>query len=114
MHSSRPRRNVCRPRIFPDWIFTWGGGLQAASPRSRSYAAPAGGCTSDRICCYRVEMMRFLRSAVMGMMMIGAAAPSAAQQRGTYQDLLALFEDWRAFEVPPKRDGAPDYTAATF
>src|SRR5262245_30821701 len=32
--------------------------------------------------------------------------------RGTYQDLTALFADWRAFERPPSRDGAPDYTAA--
>jgi len=29
-----------------------------------------------------------------------------------YQDLLALFADWRAFEQPPLLDGAPDYTAA--
>jgi uncharacterized protein (DUF885 family) len=32
---------------------------------------------------------------------------------GTYQDLTALFADWRAFERPPSRDGAPDYTPAT-
>ncbi len=31
-----------------------------------------------------------------------------------YQDLVQLFEAWRAFEKPPIRDGAPDYTAATF
>ena len=31
-----------------------------------------------------------------------------------YADLLALFEDWREFEQPPMRDGAPDYTAETF
>jgi hypothetical protein len=30
-----------------------------------------------------------------------------------YDDLLALFSDWRAFERPPLREGAPDYTAAT-
>jgi len=30
----------------------------------------------------------------------------------SYGDLVALFEDWRAFEEPPLRDGAPDYTAA--
>jgi len=29
-----------------------------------------------------------------------------------YQQLLRLFEDWRAFEAPPLRDGAPDYTHA--
>lgn len=31
-----------------------------------------------------------------------------------YKDLTALFKDWRSFENPPLRDGAPDYTAATF
>ena len=29
-----------------------------------------------------------------------------------YQELVALFEDWRAFERPATKDGAPDYTAA--
>ncbi len=31
-----------------------------------------------------------------------------------YQDLVALFKEWRTFEKPPLREGAPDYTAATF
>jgi len=31
-----------------------------------------------------------------------------------YEDLLALFREWRSFENPPLREGAPDYTAATF
>jgi len=31
-----------------------------------------------------------------------------------YQDLVKLFHDWRTFENPPLRDGAPDYTAETF
>ncbi len=30
---------------------------------------------------------------------------------GSYDDLVALFEDWREFERPPLLDGAPDYTA---
>ena len=37
----------------------------------------------------------------------------SAAPRGTYQQLVALFGDWRAFEDPPKLQGAPDYTAAT-
>lgn len=42
-------------------------------------------------------------------------APSrGSTARDTYLDLLSLFSDWRTFEVPPMRDGAPDYTAATF
>jgi len=45
------------------------------------------------------------------------AAPSAvaegAQPAG-YDALVKLFGEWRAFEHPPLREGAPDYTAATF
>ncbi|CAN0580261.1 unnamed protein product, partial [Ectocarpus sp. 12 AP-2014] len=32
----------------------------------------------------------------------------------SYDDLVTLFEDWRAFEDPPLLDGAPDYTATRF
>jgi hypothetical protein len=31
-----------------------------------------------------------------------------------YASLVNLFKEWRAFENPPMRDGAPDYTATTF
>ena len=31
-----------------------------------------------------------------------------------YQDLVALFNEWRTFEMPPKLEGAPDYRKATF
>ena len=31
-----------------------------------------------------------------------------------YDDLVALFKDWRQFEEPPMLDGAPDYTAERF
>ncbi|HEY7752834.1 MAG TPA: DUF885 family protein [Steroidobacteraceae bacterium] len=31
-----------------------------------------------------------------------------------YGKLLQLHQEWRAFEQPPRADGAPDYTAATF
>ena len=31
-----------------------------------------------------------------------------------YADLVNLFKEWRAFETPPLKDGAPDYTVATF
>jgi hypothetical protein len=37
----------------------------------------------------------------------------AAQQPGSYQDLLTLFEEFVAFERPPSREGAPDYTTST-
>jgi hypothetical protein len=32
----------------------------------------------------------------------------------SYDDLVALFKEWRTFEIPPKLDRAPDYTKATF
>ena len=35
-------------------------------------------------------------------------------QSTDYQQLTELFKEWRTFEKPPLRDGAPDYTAATF
>jgi hypothetical protein len=44
---------------------------------------------------------------------LGAFAAAAEQQRATYQDLVALFEEFRGFERPALRDGEPDYTAAT-
>lgn len=31
-----------------------------------------------------------------------------------YQDLVALFKEWRTFETPPKLEGAPDYRQVTF
>ena len=31
-----------------------------------------------------------------------------------YSDLVHLFKDWRSFEKPPLKDGAPDYTKASF
>ncbi len=43
-----------------------------------------------------------------------SGAPRGAATGGSYDDLVALFRDWRAFEEPPTREGAPDYTAATF
>jgi hypothetical protein len=44
----------------------------------------------------------------------GGTAETAAPGSGPsgYAQLAALFQDWRAFEQPPMRDGAPDYSAA--
>jgi hypothetical protein len=46
--------------------------------------------------------------------MTGNGQSAAAQGDRSYEDLLALFAEWRAFETPPLLDGAPDYTAARF
>ncbi len=42
-----------------------------------------------------------------------ADAPAAPAPPG-YDRLVELFCEWRDFERPPLKDGAPDYTAATF
>jgi uncharacterized protein (DUF885 family) len=50
---------------------------------------------------------------VMTSIVAGSPAASAASAEGSYEDLTSLFTEWRAFERPALRDGAPDYTAAT-
>ncbi len=42
------------------------------------------------------------------------SGPAQADDAAGHDALVKLFHDWRAFEQPPTRDGAPDYTAATF
>ncbi len=42
------------------------------------------------------------------------ASSTVAEGSDKYDDLVALFKEWRAFEKPPLREGAPDYTAETF
>jgi len=41
---------------------------------------------------------------------------SNAQRYGQFQnpELVSLFKDWRAFEVPPMKNGVPDYSEASF
>src|SRR6267378_1668498 len=41
-----------------------------------------------------------------------ATAPPAARRTSSYQDLAALFAEWRAFQRPKLVDGVPDYGAA--
>jgi uncharacterized protein (DUF885 family) len=40
------------------------------------------------------------------------AAPQASRSNSVYDQLVTLFKEWRAFERPEMRDGAPDYSAA--
>jgi hypothetical protein len=42
----------------------------------------------------------------------GSPFAKAAANHASYEELTALFSEWRAFERPALRDGAPDYTAA--
>lgn len=55
-----------------------------------------------------------LRRLVLLLAALAVSPGARAQADAGYPALLDLFEDWRAFERPPLRDGAPDYTAATF
>jgi hypothetical protein len=41
----------------------------------------------------------------------GSGPPRASGTSGRYEDLVALFKDWRAFQRPKVVDGVPDYTA---
>ncbi len=43
---------------------------------------------------------------------IPLALPVSAQQGASYEVLTALFREWRQFETPPLKNGAPDYTEA--
>jgi hypothetical protein len=52
---------------------------------------------------------------VLLLVVIGNSCTSGTSNAaGGYEDLLVLFEDWREFERPAMRDGAPDYTAERF
>jgi hypothetical protein len=42
-----------------------------------------------------------------------AITPAVKSSAG-YSDLVELFKEWREFEKPPMREGAPDYTSKTF
>lgn len=65
-----------------------------------------------KISMNRIFHWLFFFSLLLSSLAGAGQAPSAAA--GTYPELLALFKEWRAFEAPPLRDGAPDYTAETF
>ncbi|WP_412068500.1 hypothetical protein [Rubrivirga sp. IMCC43871] len=57
---------------------------------------------------------RLLLALPIALLLLTASAAAAPSGPDSHDDLLALFADWRAFERPPMRDGAPDYTASTF
>ena len=57
---------------------------------------------------------RFVPALICLLALNAPIEPTSAQQAGSYEELLALFRDWREFESPPKLDGAPDYTAGQF
>ncbi len=58
-----------------------------------------------------------VRSVLTGALLLVATSPfgetAAPAQARTYDQLLTLFKEWRAFEEPPRVNGVPDYSAAT-
>lgn len=64
-------------------------------------------------------MTRQLHSPVLFLLVffvsISIGQTIQAQSAGNdYSQLVALFKEWRSFETPPLREGAPDYTRETF
>jgi hypothetical protein len=53
------------------------------------------------------------RLSLLGALLLaGGLVASAGQAPAGYEGLVALFTEWRTFEQPALRDGAPDYTPA--
>ena len=63
---------------------------------------------------FRRWVFRFALAGTVSLALAGAGMATETTGPGSYKDLLTLFEEWREFEAPPLRDGAPDYTQETF
>ncbi len=59
-------------------------------------------------------VFRRLAPALAALVLAAPAALAEGAPPAGYDALARLFEEWRAFERPPLRQGAPEYTAATF
>src|SRR5688572_33119125 len=57
---------------------------------------------------------RLLPTLAAFAILLPAASSAESAAVAGYDRLVELFEAWRAFERPPLKDGAPDYTAGTF
>ncbi|MEX0735601.1 MAG: DUF885 family protein [Steroidobacteraceae bacterium] len=57
---------------------------------------------------------RFALAIAASIAIVAPARAADTPAAANYGTLVQLFEAWRAFERPPMKDGAPDYTAATF
>jgi Bacterial protein of unknown function (DUF885) len=61
-----------------------------------------------------LAIRRIALSTAVFLAAFGSPAWAAEPAPAGYQELVRLFEEWRAFERPPRKNGAPDYSAATF
>src|SRR5438034_11785874 len=61
-------------------------------------------------------MAKVTLSCVAAAAVVAACTSSGGRQQpahsSRYEDLVALFADWRAFQQPRMVNGVPDYTAA--
>ena len=60
-----------------------------------------------------ISKCQFL-AAVLVAAIVCTTACSPATAGADHDELVELFEDWRAFESPPLVDGAPDYSSSRF
>ncbi|MET7030528.1 hypothetical protein [Sediminicola luteus] len=63
----------------------------------------------------KINLLR-KKSLFLSILLIGFITTSGLAQlkNQDYANLVALFKEWRTFENPPLRNGAPDYTKETF
>ncbi|MAD96351.1 MAG: hypothetical protein CMB99_03395 [Flavobacteriaceae bacterium] len=62
----------------------------------------------------RITNILFVLVATLLLSCANNAKKTVTKTSNDYEDLVALFKEWRSFENPPKLNGAPDYTKATF
>ena len=60
------------------------------------------------------KIFRYFAPALVAFGLAAPAAHAQAPKAAGSEALATLYQEWRAFEKPPMRDGAPDYTAASF
>jgi hypothetical protein len=63
---------------------------------------------------FKAAFRAYNSATVLMLALAGVISSSAYAASNSYDELVQLFEDWRAFENPPLLDGAPDYTAERF
>ena len=62
----------------------------------------------------RIHRVAIVLATVLAAWAAGGTMANENSQSSDYGELLTLFAEWREFERPPLREGAPDYTEETF
>ena len=62
--------------------------------------------------------MKYISALLLWFILSMGCKPNKENQQtyksAKYEDLVTFFKEWRTFETPPLRDGAPDYTIQAF